>query len=135
VPRPLAMRALLTVHAFRFEGLAFIVPGVVSPELSLAFARPAAYGDFGAAILALLTLWVLPKNSWIALAWIVNLWGVLDLLNAAYEGFRNGLGLAVGQLGATYFIITVYVPLLLITHGLMIALLLQRRPGTRLADG
>ena len=132
VPRPLAVRALLSLHAFRFVGLAFIVPGVVSPELPLAFARPDAYGDLGAALLALLTLWVLPKTGWIPLAWIANLWGVLDLLNAIYEGNRNGL--EAGQLGATFFIITVAVPLLLITHGLMIALLLRRDPGAQLAS-
>ena len=60
--------------------------------------------------------------------------GRLDLLRAVYEG--NRIGLEAGQLGATYFIInSVGVPLLLITHGLMIALLLQRDPGTLLADG
>jgi hypothetical protein len=134
-PRPLAMRALLTVHAFRFEGLSFIVPGVVSPALSLEFTRPAAYGDLGAALLALLALWLLPKNGWITLAWIANIWGVADLINAAYHGSQIGLGLVPGQLGATFFIITIYVPLLFITHVLMIALLLQRDPERRLAHG
>jgi hypothetical protein len=36
--------------------LAFVVPGVVSPNLPDAFARPAAYGDLIAAILALLAV-------------------------------------------------------------------------------
>src|SRR5262245_33082240 len=48
-----ALRPLLVLHAFRFIGLSFLVPGVVSPDLPLAFARDAAFGDIVAAILAL----------------------------------------------------------------------------------
>src|ERR1700712_1742895 len=51
-----ALRPLLVLHCFRFEGLAFLVPGVVSPDLSPAFAHSAAYGDLAAATLALLSL-------------------------------------------------------------------------------
>ena len=49
-----ALRPLLVLHGFRFIGLSFLVPGVVSPDLPIAFARDAAYGDMVAAILALL---------------------------------------------------------------------------------
>ena len=34
-----ALRPLLVLHAFRFIGLSFLVPGVVSPNLPLAFAH------------------------------------------------------------------------------------------------
>ena len=54
-----ALRPLLALHGFRFIGLSFLVPGVVSPDLPIAFARDAAYGDIVAAILALLALTVL----------------------------------------------------------------------------
>jgi hypothetical protein len=47
-----ALRPLLILHSFRFMGLAMLVPGVVSPDLPLAFAHPAALGDIIAAILA-----------------------------------------------------------------------------------
>ena len=121
-----ALRPLLILHSFRFEGLAFLVPGVVSPDLPAAFAHSAAYGDFIAATLALLTLlWLsLSPRTGVALAWIFNLWGTADLLNAFYQG--NASGLAAGQLGAAYFIPTVFVPLLLITHILAFRILLQR---------
>ena len=49
-----AVRPILLLHAFRFVGLAFLIPGVVSPDLPLEFARPAAFGDLAAALLALL---------------------------------------------------------------------------------
>src|SRR5262249_36924876 len=55
-PRVRALQPLLLLHSFRFVGLAFLVPGVVSPDLPAAFARPAAYGDLIAAVLALLAL-------------------------------------------------------------------------------
>jgi hypothetical protein len=45
LPRIQALRPLLILHSFRFIGLAFLVPGVVSPDLPAAFAKPAAYGD------------------------------------------------------------------------------------------
>src|ERR1700730_12139745 len=55
-----AWRPLLSLHGFRFIGLAFLVPGVVSVDLPPAFAHSAAYGDVIAAILALLALTLLP---------------------------------------------------------------------------
>jgi hypothetical protein len=116
-----ALRPLLLLHSFRFIGLAFLVPGVVSPGLQAAFARPAAYGDLIAAVLALLALVGLPSRLGIVLVWVFNFWGSADLLYAFYQG----LGLEPGQLGAAYFIPTVVVPLLLITHGLVFRLLLQ----------
>ena len=119
-----ALRPLLILHSFRFMGLAFLVPGVVSPELPSAFAHSAAYGDVAAAILALLSLLSLPRGAaGIVIAWIFNLWGSADILNAFYQA--NDAGLAAGQLGAAYFIPTLVVPLLLITHGLVFRILLQ----------
>jgi hypothetical protein len=118
-----ALRPVLILHSFRFLGLAFLVPGVVSPDLPAAFAQPTAYGDLIAATLALLTLLLLPRSAGVVLAWLFNVWGFADLLNAFYQG--NGAGLLAGQLGAAYFIPTFFVPLLLITHGLAFRILLQ----------
>jgi len=120
-----ALRPLLILHSFRFIGLAFLVPGVVSPDLPSAFAHSAAYGDILAATLALLSLLFLPRGAGIVIAWIFNLWGSADLLNAFYQA--NHAGLIAGQLGANYFIPTVIVPLLLITHVLAFRILQQNR--------
>ena len=120
-----AMRPILVLHSFRFFGLVFLVPGVVSPELPAAFARPTAYGDLIAAILALVALFTLSSGAGSVAAWIFNIWGAADLLNAFYQG--NHAGLHAGQLGATYIIPTIVVPLLLITHGLAFRILLQRQ--------
>jgi hypothetical protein len=120
-----ALRPLLVLHSFRFVGLAFLVPGVVSADLPSAFAHSAAYGDMVAAILALLALVSLPAASGVVIAWIFNLWGTADLFNAFYQA--NHAGLMAGQLGATYFLPTFIVPLLLITHGLGFRILLQHQ--------
>ena len=122
-PRVEALRPLLALHAFRFGGLAFLVPGVVSPDLPATFARDAAVGDIAAAILALLALATLRSKAGIFAVWVFKIWGTLDLLNAFYQA--NAAGLQPGQLGAAYFIPTAFVPLLLITHGLVFRILLQ----------
>jgi hypothetical protein len=79
-PRADALRPLLIFHSFRFIGLAFLVQGVVSPDLPSVFARSAAYGDLLAAILALLALISLPSTTGVAITWLFNLWGTVDLL-------------------------------------------------------
>ena len=121
-----ALRPLLILHSFRFLGLAFLVPGVVSPDLPHAFATAAAFGDIAAAVLALLSLLSLETAPGVLVAWIFNVWGSVDLVNAFYQA--NASGLSPGQLGATYFIPTLIVPMLLITHGLAFRVLLQHQP-------
>jgi hypothetical protein len=128
-----ALRPLLILHSFRFIGLAFLVPGVVSPELPSAFAHSAAYGDIIATTLALLTLASLPRGAGVVIAWIFNIWGSADILNAFYQA--NNAGLMAGQLGATYFLPTLVVPLLLITHGLAFRILLQHQSESAMRDG
>ena len=123
--RVAALRPLLTLHTFRFIGLAFLVPGVVSPDLPAIFAHSAAYGDLVAAILALLALFLLPGAAGVAVAWIANLWGAIDILNAFFQAKRSGL--LAGQLGAAYFLPTLIVPLLLVTHGLAFRILLRQQ--------
>jgi hypothetical protein len=128
-PRLDSFRPLLLLHGFRFIGLAFLIPGVTGPDLPIAFAQPAAYGDFTAAVLALLSFAFLHTRIGILLVWLFNLWGTTDLIYAFYEGIHNNL--EPGQLGATYFIITVLVPLLIITHGLIFRLLLTNEKNER----
>ncbi len=132
LPRVEALRPLLILHIFRFIGLALLVPGVVSPDLPPTFAHYAAYGDIIAAILALVSLLLLPSAAGVAAAWIFNILGSADLLNVFYQG--NHTGLLAGQLGATFFLPTVIVPLLLITHGLAFRILLQHQPKATMQE-
>jgi hypothetical protein len=119
-----ALIPLLFVHATRYVGLVFLVPTVVPPGVPDAFAKPAAYGDLLTGLLAILGLLAL-RRDWpgaLALAWLVNVVGVVDLLHAVSQGARLGV-----QLGAAYYIPILAVPVLLITHAMMFALLGRRR--------
>ena len=119
-----ALRPILILHGFRFVGMAFLVPGVVSPDLPQAFAVPAAYGDVAAALLALVALAALRTPAGLGLVWLFNLWGTLDLLYAFYQGLL-GVGVPPGSLRAAFFIPTLLVPLLLITHALAFRILVR----------
>jgi len=122
-----ALVPLVVPHTFRFVGLSFLVPGVVSPSLSSAFAAPAAYGDLVATILAIIaTLALSARAAWaIAMVWAFNVWGTVDLLNAIYQGQIDRIG--PGSFGAAFFIPTLVVPALLVTHALIFWLLLKPR--------
>jgi hypothetical protein len=118
---------LVAPHMFlRFVGLSFLVPGVVSGSLPKAWAMPAGYGDFIAGILAIIATAALALGaSWgIAAVWIFNVWGAADLLFAFYKGAR--VNLEPGALGAGFYIVTLLVPLLLVSHALIFAVLLMR---------
>jgi len=131
-PRADAVRPILLLHAFRYVGLAFLLPGVVSPELPAAFARPAAYGDLITTVLALVALAALGSGLESALIWVFNLVGTADILYAFYQGNRISLAQAPGLLGATYFLLAVVVPLLLITHVVVFGLMLQKNVAVEL---
>jgi len=122
-----ALLLLAVPHMFRFVGLSFLVPGVVSTSLSPDFARPAAYGDLAAALLAIIAVLALSTRvSWaLPAVWIFNLGGTIDLLYAIYQG-EIGVRVGPGSLGAAFYIPTVLVPPLLVTHALIFWRLLRR---------
>jgi hypothetical protein len=126
-----AQHAIATLHSFRFFGLVFILPGVVGPNLPASFARFAAYWDLATgmlAILALLTVRIRPL-FWLFVA-AFNLVGVVDLILDYYHAIQVGLPALAGQLGATYAIPIIYVPVLMITHVVAFYLLLRPQPKT-----
>src|ERR1700756_5621773 len=133
-----AQRAIATLHSFRFFGFVFILPGVVGPNLPAAgFAAFAAYWDLATgllAMLALLTVRIRPL-FWMFVA-AFNLVGVVDLILDYYHAVRVGLPALAGQLGATYAIPIIYVPVLMITHVVAFYLLLrpQAKAVRALAD-
>jgi hypothetical protein len=123
-----AQRAIATLHSFRFFGLAFLLPGVVSPQLSTSFAAFAAYGDFATgvlAMLALLTARIRPLFWSFVVAF--NLVGTADLIVDYYHAVAVDLPAHAGQLGALYAIPIIYVPTLAITHFAAFYLLLRPR--------
>ncbi len=127
-----AQRAIATLHSFRFFGLVFIIPGVVGPNLPPGFATFAAYGDFATGLLAMLALLTV-RVRWLFWPFVVafNLVGAVDIIVDYYHGNQLGLPALAGELGATYAIPIIYVPLLMITH--VAALYLLARHRTKVA--
>src|SRR5215471_16921140 len=124
--RVAAQRAIATLHSFRFFGLVFILPGVVG-NLPAGFATFAAYGDFATGVLAMLALLTVRMRP---LFWLFvvafNLVGAGDILIDYYHGNQVGLAPLAGELGATYAIPIIYVPLLMITHAVAFYLLARQ---------
>jgi hypothetical protein len=56
--------------------------------------------------------------------WVFNVWAEADLLNAIYQG-QIGVRIGPESLGTAFYIPTVVVPALLVTHGLIFWLLLR----------
>jgi hypothetical protein len=125
-----AHRAIATLHSFRFFGLVFILPGVVAPNLPASFATFAAYGDFATGLLAILALLAVRIR---ALFWLFvvafNVAGMVDILVDYYHATEAGLPALAGELGATYAIPILYVPLLMITHAVAFYFLVRPQPA------
>jgi hypothetical protein len=123
-----AHRVIATLHSFRFFGLVFILPGVVSPDLPASWSTFAAYGDFATgllAILALVTVWIRAAFWLFVVAF--NIVGTADLIGDYYQAIRLNLPAEAGLFGATYWIPIIYVPLLMITHVAAFYLLVRPR--------
>ena len=126
-PLEVVLMALIAPHAFRHIGLAFIVPALNQPGMPLEFATAAAHGDLFSGILALVVLIAL-KSRWamaIPLAWVFSIVGLADLANALRQDD------AILHMGATWFIPTFVVPILLVTHVMVIARLVKHAKGLR----
>ena len=121
LPRDEALPPLLLPHAFRHMGLVFLLPTVTGGALPPVFAKAAAYGDLIAGLLALAALLAWRTRSGLALplTWLFSVEGLADLANAFYQGLTHNV-----SLGAAYYIPTFAVPLLVVTHVMIVRMLL-----------
>ncbi|MDR3526412.1 MAG: hypothetical protein P4L57_03965 [Rhizomicrobium sp.] len=123
-----ALTLLLFVHVPRYVGMTLLVRGMVDPKLPAAFLSSAAYGDLFEAALAFACIFVL-RSNWrgaIALVWVANSWGFLDLLN----GIRGVLQLNVPSfnLGTLWYVYTFYAPLVIVSHLMIFWILVRSKP-------
>jgi len=77
-------------------------------------------------MLALLTVRIRPLFWLFVVAF--NLVGTADIIVDYYHGNQVGLAALAGELGATYAIPIIYVPLLMITHFAAFYLLVRPQP-------
>ena len=125
-----AHRAIATLHSFRFFGLVFVLPGVVGPNLPASFATFAAYGDFATGLLAMMALHRTDTSA-LAFRGCQLLRRATDIILDYYHAIQAGLPALAGQLGSTYAIPVIYVPLLMITHS--VAFYWMLRPQSKAA--
>jgi hypothetical protein len=125
-PRAVLLPILL-LHAFRHLGLMFLAPGAIYAGIPPEFARPAAFGDLLAAVLALAAIPAVAWNAGIArlLVWLFNVEGTVDLMTAITLATIYG---AAPFMGAAYWIPAFWVPALLVTHYLTFVVLLRHWP-------
>ena len=117
-----ALTILILPHTFRHIGLSFLVPNLNSGDIPAFFADTAGYGDLAAAMLAMAAIVALRwrVKMTLPLIWVFNLVGFVDLLNALRQVE------VIDHFGATWFVPTFLVPLLLVTHVMIFAVLSKR---------
>jgi hypothetical protein len=122
---------LLLFACLRVNGLMFLMPGLVSPDLPATFAVPTAYGDLTAVILSLIALWAirLELAAAVTLVWIFNIVGVADLIYANISTFIAQVDPT--QLGAAYYLVVLNVPALFVVHIMIFAYLSTRKTQRR----
>lgn len=126
MPLRRALVLLLIPHLMRHLGMTFLVTTVVSGEAPRSFVSQVAYGDLLAMVLAWVSVLALRAQFEFArgIVWLFNVVGLLDLVNAFYQGIR--LDVFRYQVGAAWYIPTFAVPLLFVTHYMIFVTLLKR---------
>jgi hypothetical protein len=116
---------ILLLHSTRHLGLMFLTRGATFPGTPPQFAYPAAFGDLITAILAFAAIPFVLRNSGLAklAAWVFNIVGTLDLLDAITLATIYN---ALVTMGPAYWIPAFWVPLLLVTHYVTFVLLGRR---------
>jgi hypothetical protein len=121
-----ALSLLLLIHCFRTSGMSLLVraAGIDIPATA---AQEIGYGDLAAATLALISMAALRYRPSLAvpIIWLFSIVGMVDLANAQYVGVQ--FDLLQHTLGPGWYIVTYYVPLLWVTHVLIVLLLVKHR--------
>jgi hypothetical protein len=126
----IALSPLLLYACLRVNGLMFLMPGLVSPELPRAFATPTAYGDLAAAALAVLALACLRIEIAAAtpMVWLFNIVGLIDLIYANISTFKDHVDPT--YLGVSYYLAVLNVPAMVVVHVVIFAFLVRRSPAS-----
>ncbi|SRR6266700_8165860 len=121
-----ALIPLLFIHALRFLPVTLLVKGQVSSEIPQYVSNEIAYGDLVSSILAIVSILFLKFriSGAIATAWIFNIFGALDIINA----FRVGIGAKLYDypLGFNWYILNFYTPLLIVSHFMIFSMLIKK---------
>jgi hypothetical protein len=115
-PFELAVRPLLLLHAFRYLGLALIVPEQIDTSVSMDALQVMAWGDFASGVTALLAA-VAVHHRWstaTALVGLFSLVGIGDLISVGYIAINAGIFFV--DMGTMWFLLVLYAPVMLLAQ-------------------
>lgn len=123
-----ALLPLVMVHLFRYVALTLITPSQVSDKLPDTAAHLIAYGDVASSILAFIAAIFLRYRlpGAILVTTLFATVSLADLVDAFIQGI--GSNFSSFHLGFNWYVITFYVPALIVTNIMVIALLVRRKP-------
>jgi hypothetical protein len=123
-----ALLPLVMVHLFRYVALTLITPSQVSAQLPDPATHLIAYGDVASSILAFVAAILLRYRvpGAILVTALFAAVSLADLVDAFIQGI--GSNFSSFHLGFNWYVITFYVPALVVTNIMVIALLVRRRP-------
>jgi hypothetical protein len=123
-----ALLPLVMVHLFRYVALTLITPSQVSDKLPDTAAHLIAYGDVASSILAFIAAIFLRYRlpGALLVTWLFAAVSLVDLVDAFIQGV--GSNFSGFHLGFNWYVITFYVPALIVTTIMVIALLVRRNP-------
>lgn len=121
-----ALIILMLPHLVRHVSAMSLAAGVAVPaSMPPQWAWSVSLGDLTAMLLALATIAALRAEAKFArgLAWVFNVVGSLDILHVAYEAKRFNV---VEHYGAQWYVPTMAMPVLVVSHVLIFATLIRR---------
>ena len=125
--RAAALTALLWVHVFRYVALQIFSAQHSGFAISDAGARDIVLGDVGGAIIAFVAILLLRRGSRVAvgLAWLLVAETAYDTVSNIRDGIREHLMGAAN--GITWMTLVYFVPLVIVSAGLIAHQLYSRR--------
>ena len=122
-----AVVPLLLLQCFRYAPLTLLMPGQVSELFPMEAAQILGYGHFISALFALLAVtmtWHKIKGARFAV-WLFSIIGIIDLAVSFITGMTYGL--MELPIGFNLYIVNFFMPLIIISHALILILLLKKQ--------
>ena len=112
---------------FRYAPLTLYAIGQVDPHIPADVDAAIAYGDFAAGVMALIALLAIRLRlpTGIALVWLFSIVGIGDIAFATWKAV--GAEVYKFYMGWNWYILNSYVPMLVVTHVMIIHRLLRRQ--------
>ena len=117
---------LLLVNVFRYLPLSLFMPGQVSAGFPSYLKEIVAHGDFLSGIMALIALLLLKlkKKSAVTFTWLFSVVSIIDMGVVLTLAMSEKVYLL--PLGANYFTVSVYVPMLIVIQVLILKILIAK---------